>query len=165
VKRFFFILFLVFFIGCSEHDELPHDEIPKEKIIFQNFLEKKGYQVVSYEGRVNRYELTKQKMIELPYMQDWGVQSVDPSQYFGKTIHVEKFIVKNHPLSKLPLFNGKVDVFVFEVDGKPIGGISFPHASEALDGASYSLEGKTIEEIHHKSFQEWRTEWVNKYAE
>ncbi len=153
LKYLFPILLLVFLIGCNERNELP-----KEQSVSQSYVESKGYQIVSYEGRVESYELTKQKIVSLPYMMYWGLQLVDPSKYFDKTINVEKFIVKNHPLSK-----GKVDVYVYEVDGQPIGGTSYPNGDRSY-GGYWSLDGKTLEELQPKSFQDWRLERVNKYA-
>ncbi|MBT2292627.1 hypothetical protein J7E73_26525 [Paenibacillus albidus] len=32
-------------------------------------------------------------------------------------------------------------------------------------GGYWNLEGKTLEEIQPKSFQEWRADWMDKYAE
>ncbi|MFD1179458.1 hypothetical protein ACFQ3W_24620 [Paenibacillus puldeungensis] len=124
----------------------------------KGYLENKGFQVVSYEGLAESYELTKQKIVTLPYMIYWGLQLGDPSQYFGKTVNVEKFIVKNHPLSQ-----GKVDVYVYEVNGLPIGGTSYPHG-DTSDGGYWSLEGKTLEELQTKSFQDWQKNWINKYS-
>jgi hypothetical protein len=152
LKYWFPILLLVFLMGYNERNKLP-----KEHSVSQSYLESKGYQIVSYEGRTESYELTKQKIVALPYMMYWGLQLVDPSKYFAKTIHVEKFIVTNHPLSKR-----KVDVYVYEVDGQPIGGTSYPHGDTSV-GGYWSLEGKTLEELQPKSFQDWRMEWVNKY--
>jgi len=97
-------------------------------------------------------------IIELPYMMQWGLQSVDPIEYFGKTIQVEKFIVQNHPLAK-----EKVDVFVYVADGLPIGGTSSLHG-EVFDGGYWSLDGKTLEELQPGPFQQWREAWVKKYS-
>ncbi|MCQ6563847.1 hypothetical protein [Paenibacillus mendelii] len=154
MKIWISLLLLIFSLGCNERNE-----IPKEQSVLQSYLESKGYQVISYEGRGYRYELTKQKIIELPYMMYWGLQSVDPSDYFGKTINIEQFIVTNHPLSE-----GEVDVAVFEVEGQPIGGTSQPHGDPSY-GGYWSLDGHTLEELQPKSFQEWRKEWVVKYTE
>lgn len=151
--RWFPILLLLILIGCNERNV-----VPKEQSVFQSYLESKGYQIVSYEGRTQSYELTKQKIVIMPYMMYWGLQSVDPSKYFGKIINVEKFIVKNHPLAK-----GKVDIYLYEVDGQPIGGTSYPHGDTSV-GGYWSLDGKTLEELQPKPYQDWRTEWVDKYA-
>lgn len=147
------ILLFVLLIGCTKNNE-----IPKEQFVSKNYLENKGFQVISYEGRAESYELTKQKIVTLPYMIYWGLQPVDPSMYFGKTINVEKFIVKNHPLSQ-----GEVDVYVYEVNGKPIGGTSYPHGDTSV-GGYWSIEGKTLEELQPKSFQDWQKDWINKYS-
>lgn len=153
MKRFCSNILFVFLLGCTEHHELS-----EEQIVSQHFLENRGYLVVSYEGAAATYELTKQKIIELRYMMQWGLQSVDPSEYIDKTIHVEKFIVQNHPLR-----NGKVDVFVYVADGLPIGGTSSPH-DDVSDGGYWSLDGKTLGELQPLPFQEWRQSWVTKYS-
>lgn len=153
MKYLFPILLFVLLIGCTKNNE-----IPKEQSVSKSYLENKGFKVISYEGRAESYELTKQKIVTLPYIMYWGLQSVDPSDYFGKTINVEKFIVVNHPLSQ-----GEVEVYVYVSDGNPIGGTSFPHG-EKLDGGYWSLEGKTLEELQPKSFQDWKKDWINKYS-
>ncbi len=71
LKYLFPILLLVFLIGCNERNELP-----KEQSVSQSYVEGKGYQIVSYEGRVESYELTKQKIVALPYMMYWGLDSL-----------------------------------------------------------------------------------------
>ncbi|WP_340003997.1 hypothetical protein MHH52_18825 [Paenibacillus sp. FSL K6-0276] len=147
------ILLFVLLIGCTKNNE-----IPKEQSVSKSYLENKGFQVISYEGHAESYELTKQKIVTLPYMIYWGLQLVDPSIYFGKTINIEKFIVKNHPLTQ-----GKVDVYVYEVNGQPIGGTSYPHGDTSV-GGYWSLEGKTLEELQPKSFQDWQKDWLNKYS-
>lgn len=151
MKYLISILLLGFVIGCSDNKKIPLEQFL--------FLEKMGYRVISYEGRSGSYELTKQKITTLPYSVYWGLQPVDPSNYFGKTINVEKFIVKNHPLNE-----GKVDVYVYEADGQPIGGTSHPH-NDPTDGGYWSIEGKTLEELHNKPFQEWQKEWLNKFRD
>ncbi|WP_028609696.1 hypothetical protein [Paenibacillus harenae] len=157
------MLSLLIVTGCSNAEGVEQgnkrNELSKMKTDSRSYLENKGYQIVSYDGRAESYELTKQKIISLPYMMYWGLQLVDPSKYFGKTINVEKFIVKNHPLAK-----GKVDIYLYEVDGQPIGGTSYPHG-DTSDGGYWSIDGKTIEELQPKSYQDWSMEWVNKYSD
>lgn len=82
---------------------------------------------------------------------------MNPSDYIGKTIHIQKFTVTNHPLSK-----GKVDVFVYLADGQPIGGTSFPYG-DTTDGGYWSIDGKSLEDIQGMSYQEWRKSWTEKY--
>lgn len=157
------VLTLLIVTGCSNTVEVEqgnkHDELSEMKTASRSYLVNKDYQIVSYEGRAESYELTKQKIISLPYMIYWGLQPVDPSRYVGKTINVEKFIVKNHPLTQ-----GKVDTYVYEVDGQPIGGTSYPHG-DTSDGGYWSIDGKTLEELQSKPFQDWSEEWVKKYSE
>lgn len=153
MKYIISLMLLVMLVACSVKEELP-----AERSASFDYLTSKGYKVQSYAGQSQSYELTKEKLIQLPYMMYWGLQSVDPADYIGQTINVEKFIVTNHPLSK-----GKVDVYVYEVEGKPIGGTSYPTGDTSV-GGYWSLEGKTLEELQPKPFQQWREEWVNKYT-
>ncbi|MBM7564546.1 hypothetical protein [Paenibacillus sacheonensis] len=150
------ILLFALLIGCTDRRDTPRDQLENKR-----FLENKGYHVISYEGRADRYELTRQKLVALPYMMHWALQPVDPGDYLGKTVDVEQFIVDDHPLAE-----GKVDVYVYVVDRRPIGGNSYPHG-DASDGGYWSLEGKTLEEIQpkSKSYQEWRKDWVDRYSE
>ncbi|MCG0276866.1 MAG: hypothetical protein L5655_12075 [Thermosediminibacteraceae bacterium] len=66
--------------------------------VAREYLKSMGFRIVSYEGTAEEYVLTKEKLTRLPYMQYWGLQREDPGKYIGKTITVEKFIVRNHPL-------------------------------------------------------------------
>lgn len=147
------ILLFVLFIGCSENNE-----IPEEQLFLKSYLENKGYRVISYEGRIDEYELTKEIIVSLPYMMYWGLQSSSPSHYFGKNISIEKFIVTNHPLTAR-----KVDVYVYNVDERPIGGTSYPHGEALSAGGYWSLEGKTLEEVQAVSYVEWSKDWIHKY--
>lgn len=157
LKYLLAVMMVVLVVGCSENNQ-----IPTEQSAIKGFLENKGYQVISYEGQIESYELTKQKLITAPYMIYWGLQPVDPSDYLDKTIAVEKFIVKHHPLAE-----GKVEVYVYVVDGEPIGGTSHPHEDTSIlsDGGYWSLEGNTLEELQPMSYPDWQKHWVNKYSE
>ncbi|MCR8645714.1 hypothetical protein NV379_24035 [Paenibacillus sp. N1-5-1-14] len=158
MKRWLSVFLLFLLIGCNQ--------IPKDRLTAKLFLEQKGYKMVSYEGHPENYELTSEKLIAMPYMMVWGLQQLNPKSYIGKMIHVEKFIVSNHPLSR-----GNVVVNVFEVEGKPVGGTSIPYSDSnfVMAGGCWSLEGKSLEEIQgetfqSKTFQEWRADWISIYG-
>ncbi|MEI7027225.1 hypothetical protein [Paenibacillus sp. y28] len=144
------LLLIIALAGCTE-PEWKQSEAA-------GLLLQKGYRLIAYEGQVQSYVLTREKLTELPYMVYWGLQQAEPADYIGKTIEVEKFIVRKHPLSE-----GKVDVFVYTVEGRPVGGTSYPHKA-VLAGGYWSLEGRTLEEIQDKPFQEWRLDWAKKYG-
>jgi len=152
LKYLFILLLLSFSIGCTQQPKTP-----AEQAVSQSYLEKKGYQINSKEGQVDSYELTEQKLSVLPYMMYWGLQPVDPSDYIGKTIHIQKFSVTNHPLSK-----EKVDVYVYLADGQPLGGTSYPNGY-STDGGYWSIDGKKLEDVQGISFQDWRKSWNKKY--
>lgn len=150
MKRIHLLLLLAILAACGSRNS--HSKA------FE-YLQNKGYQVVSYEGKVDSYVLTKKKLVEMPYMIYWGLQNVNPKDYLNKKIDVEKFVVSNHPLS-----SDKVDVFVFVADNEPFGGTSNPHDHVVATGY-YSLTGKTLEDVQSKSFQEWMSEWKEKFKE
>ncbi|WP_091066219.1 hypothetical protein [Paenibacillus sp. NFR01] len=76
------------------------------------------------------------------------------------TVEVEKYVVKDHPLVK----GGHVDLMIYMVGGKPVGGNSFPH-DEQLDGGYWSLDGKTLEELQPDDYPAWQEKWIRKYSE
>lgn len=148
------ILFMVIITSCTANKDYP-----EEVRSVAEYVEEKGYDIVSYEGRGQSYLLTKGLITELPHMMYWGVQPFDASVYLGQRIEVENFIVENHPLSE-----DRVDVSVFVVENQPIGGTAFPHG-DTSDGGYWNLDGKTLEEIQTKPFQEWKADWEALYAE
>lgn len=151
---FIIVLLMLLITSCTAKKEFP-----EEVRVVAEYLEEKGYDILSYEGRGQSYVLTKDLITQLPYIMYWGVQSFDASVYLGQRIEVENFIVKNHPLSE-----DSVDVSVFVVENQPIGGTSFPHG-DSSDGGYWNLEGKALEEVQSKSFQEWKADWESQYAE
>ncbi|MEW9669867.1 hypothetical protein [Ammoniphilus sp. 3BR4] len=132
------------------------------------YLEQKGYKVLSIEGSVETYELSKEKITTSPYAIAWGLQTVEPSEYFGKTVDIQKFVVENHPLDNWESNNvkskGKTEVYVYVVDGKAIGGTSLPVTDDvSVRGGYWSLDGKTLEEVQGKDLTTWQQEWDKKY--
>lgn len=115
-----------------------------------------------YEGN-GTSSFEKADLLELPTRSRWEVQTTPPDKYIGRDIRQEGFIVRNHPLDEVADL-GQTNVTVMMVDGKVIGGTSFPDSAEPLTGAAYSLDGKTAEELH-PDYMEWRNEWEAKYSE
>jgi hypothetical protein len=148
MKYIISIALLTFLFGCENNTNNQ----------LELYLTNKGYQINSFEGKVDNYVLTKKKLLTKPYMMYWGLQTTDPSKYLNHNIQVVKFIVTNHPISK-----GKVYVYVFVVDGVPIGGISARHNEEVQEAGVFSLDGKTLEEIQGKSYQQWMSDWNTKF--
>jgi hypothetical protein len=92
----------------------------------------------------------------------WSVQKVEPDKYFGKEITIYGFTVKNHPLEKNCKEAHGANVYIMFLEGKIIGGFSYPNAD--VDGAYSSIDGKTLEEVTGLSFQQWSENWKNKYG-
>ncbi len=99
----------------------------------------------------------REDLLELLTRSTWEVQTTPPDEYIGRDIRQEIFIVRDHPL-------GQANVFVMMVDGEVIGGTSYPDSAEPLVGNAYSLDGKTVEELH-PDYMDWRNEWEAKYSE
>ena len=164
MKKLLFILFTLMtfvFSGCTP--KITGDEKTAE-----NFIISKGYTITAQKGQIQKYVLEKNKLYggtgTIPYQQSWGVQTVEPDKYFGKEITVYGFTVKNHPMQKEDK-NAKdgVNVYVMLSERNVIGGYSYPNAD--IDGACYSLDGKTLEEVTGLSFQQWQDKWKKKYGD
>ncbi|MFB9326773.1 hypothetical protein ACFFSY_12680 [Paenibacillus aurantiacus] len=120
------------------------------------YLESKGYQNVQQEGRVVRYVINGRLLSQSPTMEQWGLQNVDPSAYFGQTIAIERYAATGSAIRE-----GKVSVSVFMAGNKPVGGFVTVPGEE---GINYSLEGKTLEEVSGKSYEAWKQEWLARYG-
>jgi hypothetical protein len=129
----------------------------KHSVAYQ-YLYKKGYNIVFELGVVEKYTLKKSTISKAPYNRYWSLQDKSPSNYFGKTVSIEKFIVNTHPLSP-----GKVIVYVYLIDHKVVGGTSILDDSSVGVGFC-SIEGKTAEKLQDTSPQEWRTKLIDSYS-
>ncbi|WLR57248.1 hypothetical protein LC048_10515 [Mesobacillus subterraneus] len=133
----------------------------------KEYLKDQGYSIKSYEGKYSHI-IKREQLIHKPDMSVWAVQTEKPDAYIGKEIIQERFIVKNHPLSKIygpqKSFSYKVSVSVFMFKGEIIGGISFP-VGNGIAGSPYSLDGKTSEEVIKMDHVEWQNQWIEKYGD
>ncbi|MGD6801863.1 hypothetical protein FZC79_15385 [Rossellomorea vietnamensis] len=153
MKRIYSILLIFLLIissGCQQNESAVTDS--KTSAIAKEYLEKEGYEVLSYENLQESYTLTKKKLETLPYQFYWMMPGNDSSPHIGKTVDVEKFLVRNHPLDDWECCGGikakgKVYTYVYVVEGKVIGGTSFPYGAENSDlgGGYWSLDGRTDE--------------------
>ncbi|MFC4778950.1 hypothetical protein ACFO9Q_19320 [Paenibacillus sp. GCM10023252] len=78
-----------------------------------------------------------------------------------KEISIYGFTVSGHPLEKP--YKARTKVYIMISQGQVIGGYSFPDI-ERLNGAVYSLNGKTQEEVTGLSYEEWTDHWKEKYG-
>lgn len=174
MKKVIFIsllLLVTMIVGCVEIKEQSKNGLDS-KIIAENYLNEKKYTIVEYQGN-SSYILTKDKLTETLYMQQWIMQENFPDELINKIVYVENFIVKNHPLDNWTSKNingeisakslGKVYVSVFIVDGKVAGGVSNPVTDVMVYGGFYNLEGKNFEDIHEEDFTTFRELWLIKY--
>jgi hypothetical protein len=149
--------------GCSKG--VTGDEKTAE-----DYVKSQGYEIASRRGEIDKYTLEKSRLYggteTRPYQQAWGVQKVEPDKYFSKEIIVYGFTVKNHPLEKVYKQSNGTNIYIMLSEGNVIGGYSFPNAdgAEAIAGALYSLDGKTLEELTGLSFEQWQKNWKEKYG-
>ena len=130
----------------------------------QEFIEEKGYEIVSHEG-THTYKVSPANLNTLSSEFLWSVQTVSPEEYLGEALVKVEFFVRNHPLDQYfygrqPYYLDKTHITFYLFEGEIIGGTSFPASSEPLNGAYYSLDGKTIEDIHG-SYKSWYKNWMD----
>lgn len=160
--------------GCSTNINQVSKTIDHNSIVAKTYLESQGYKTISYEGNVDNYTLTRDKLVSIPYSMCWELQAEDPGKYIGKEISVYKFNVTNHPLdnwkstSKYPenvvKSQGRTWVWVYIADNKIVGGHSYPVIDQIIVGSVWSLEGKTFEEVHNIPYKDWLAQWNSKYG-
>ncbi|MCG1023828.1 hypothetical protein [Sutcliffiella horikoshii] len=139
-------LFLVL-VGCQEK------ELSETAAFAKEYLELQGYNVLTYEGQLESYKITKYKVDSIPYHIHWSLPGNNPEPYYNKIVEVEKFIVNNHPLDNWECCDGvkskgKVSTYVYVVEGQIVGGYSTPYGikpSAGVVGGNWSLDGKSKE--------------------
>ena len=138
------VVLSLFLMGCGQ------EELTGDALIAKKHIERLDYDVLSYEGEVQEYQLTEELLSDMPYSVLWGLPGNNPEPYMNKSIVIHKFKVKNHPLDHWKCCgvkaNGKVYAFVHMVEGKVAGGSSYPVLSkweDDLGGGYWSLDGKT----------------------
>lgn len=173
VKYVLTLLVFVFSLtGCSASQSVNISD--QNGITAKDYVESKGYKVSSYEGTSEVYTLTKEKLMSLPYSNYWGLQTEDPSAYLDKEVSVQKFIVANHPLDhwqstsakpeNIVKSKGKTEVWIYFVDNEAVGGHSYPVIDQEMLGGVWSLDGRTLEEVHSMSYQDWVEQWEAKFG-
>ena len=145
MKRWFLMLCVgLMAAGCMEKGESLSDNAK----IAKHYLEDAGYDVVRLEQE-SEIQFSSYDVKSLHGEQIWAVQTVDPEPYLQQKIDTVKFSIQNHPLDNV--FNmGKTEATIFIINGEVIGGYSYPIAEMGVDGAPYSLDGKTAEEMERK---------------
>lgn len=155
MRKVFIILvsFLLLITGCSES---------KVENIEETYIKELGYEILSYEGELDKYILNKSMLKaeaeNIPYQQIWSLQEIKPEDYFGKEIITKKYIVKNHPLKEI---YEKTVLYLMINEEKIIGGYSFQNNDSV--GGVYSLKGETIEETTGLNYKEWQDSLKEKY--
>ncbi len=141
-----FIVISYTLMGCQQ------EELSKTAMVAKEYLEEQGYNVLSYEHHQERYKITKSKLEILPYSFYWAVPGNNAEPFMGMVVDVEKFLVNHHPLDDWECCdgvksNGKVYTYVYVIEGKVVGGTSFPSLPKDNEviGGYWSLDGRTEE--------------------
>ena len=163
VKKWMIVFFCLFLVACGKEMETESEpEMTENGQVAEAYLEEQQYPIVSYDGE-HTSDLTLEKLTEDRERTIWGLQAASPDEYMGKTVYYENFTVKDHPIGEQSP-NGQTAVSVMIVDGKVIGGTSFPVTDGSGSGNGYSLNGESLEDIH-PDLQEWQDAWDKKYGE
>lgn len=163
MKKWMIVFFCLFLVACGKEMETESaPEMTENGQVAEAYLEEQQYSIVSFEGE-HTSTLTLEELAEDRERNVWGLQTVSPDEYVGKTIYYENFTVKDHPIGEQSPA-GQTAVSVMIVDGKVIGGTSFPVTDGSGLGNGYSLSGESLEDIH-PDLQEWQDAWNEKYGE
>jgi hypothetical protein len=139
-----FLIITTFLFGCKAAEKQQLTENAKTA---KTYIENEGYKVLSYEGSVSTYVLTKNLIKTLPYAMYWTLPGNNPENVYGKKVEVEKFIVNNHPLDRYKSGNakakGRTEVYVHLAGGDVVAGTSFPIMDSQLMGGYWNINGKT----------------------
>jgi hypothetical protein len=135
----------------------------------EEYLKSRGYIVISSAGLIYTYTLDASKlaagMETWHFIDAWAVQQTAPEAYYGKSISLYRFVVKDHPLASASYPDTNITVMMCE--GRVIGGTSFPAVKEGdpiLMGAPSSLDGRTLEEVTGLTYVQWLKQWEAKYG-
>ncbi len=125
MKKWMIVFFCLFLVACGKEMETESEpEMTENGQVAEAYLEEQQYSIVSFEGE-HTSTLTLEELAEDRERNVWGLQTVSPDEYVGKTIYYENFTVKDHPIGEQSPA-GQIAVSVMIVDGKVIGGTSFP---------------------------------------
>ncbi len=141
-------------VNNESHTEITADETADE------FITKKGYEVIGDASQQSSYVLEKEMLREMPYNMYWSVQDANPTDFLGKEIATIGFEVRNHPLQEI--YDSTAMIFVMLAEGKAIGGYSWPK-KEGLAGWVYTVDGKTLEEKTGLTYGQWLDDWQSKW--
>ncbi|KQY83309.1 hypothetical protein ASD24_13610 [Paenibacillus sp. Root52] len=157
-KRMLILVLFLPLIGCSTSKKIEND------LMVEQYVLDRGYTIVHNEGIVHEYTLHKKQLVEMPYVQYWSVQDVDPLMYVGEKISTSKFIVSGHPLDENSDYdNPQTTVYVMSSATGIIGGYSYLTHSEMNDGWVYTIDGQTLEQHTGTFYRDWLEQWQDKY--
>lgn len=157
-KRMVILVLLLPLIGCTTSITNEND------LMVEQYVLDRGYTIVQNEGIVHEYILDKKQLVEMPYVQYWSVQDVDPLMYVGEKISTSKFAVSGHPLDENSDYDKpQTTVYVMSSATGIIGGYSYLMHSEMNDGWVYTIDGQTLEQHTGISYSAWLEQWQDKY--
>ncbi|GEM_PF-6571473 len=141
----FLVLGIGMVMGCQNSAKV--DQLGGNAGIARDYLMKQGYEIISYNGSLTPYKLTSDLLKTTPYRMFWTLPGNDPDPYLDQMIHIEQFIVRNHPLDHYQANGlkglGKTTVSVYMSSGAVIGGNAFPVVKNSgIAGGYFGLNGE-----------------------
>lgn len=153
--RLFPILLLVFFmVGCSMTEKKEIDPS------IEAFLKEKGFEDLEYIEEKD-VSFTKDDLNNDPWKPIWQLQDKKPDQYVGKKIKFITYTGLNKLLSDQS--KGKTVIGIYLYNNKIIAATTFPYSKEPQIGMPFSIDGKTLEEIHGENLSEFQSSWEKRY--
>ena len=162
VLLFLLILVLVGIVSSMVACNNTDDKLNLAK----KYVTDNGYKIVSDGKFSDKYILTNENLVVMPYSMYWRFFEFDEiDRCIDKEIFVCQFTVENHPLDNAENNNKKQTlVSVIICDNQVVGGYSLPDYLEPVLGGVYSFDGKTLEKVKGMDYLSWADLWVEKYG-
>lgn len=124
------------------------------------YIRQFNYEVYANQGLYRSYTLQPEIMNELSIRSVWGLQTIDPKQYYGKQIDEYMIVAQMSAAdSGSNDFSKRTTCFYLMVaDNKIIGGYRLPFNERVL-AEPHSLTGMTLNGATGKTDQEWLDQW------
>ena len=134
--------------------------------IAERYIADNGYKIMSDGRLAEKYILTNEHLLTMPYPRGWGFLAFDEiDRCKEKEIFTYQFTVTNHPLDVVENNDKKQTlIWVMVCNNQAVGGYSLPDYSQPVSGEVYSVDGKTVEEVKGMDLSSWQDLWKEKYG-
>lgn len=144
-KKWILLTITVLFILYLTLNYLNSSSIGREYIRNNNYL------ILWAGGDIHTITYDKKILLDMPYDHIWSLQETSPAAYVNEEVTTEKFL-------GFSMKNGLRNLYVIKTGNVVIGGYSSKINLVPSNGNPESIDGKTSEEIHNGSLQDWYEE-------